>query len=97
VNRSTSPAGHGQPVASTRTGGRHRAATPGRTAIPAGDDDWIIGIADAASYLGYDKPDNFRRARTRNAIPGEGKMPDGRPYWTPQTLRSWQSKRSTAF
>jgi hypothetical protein len=56
----------------------------------------IIGIADAASYLGYDKPESFRRARTRNPIPGEGKTSDGRPCWTPAALRSWQSKRKIA-
>jgi hypothetical protein len=86
----------GQPVTSTRAGGRHRAADPGRTAIPSADDGLIIGLADAASYLGYDKPDSFRRARTRNPVPGEGKMPDGRPCWTPAALRSWQSKRKIA-
>jgi len=56
----------------------------------------IIGLADAASYLGYDKPESFRRARTRNPIPGEGKTEDGRPCWTPPVLRSWQSKRKIA-
>jgi hypothetical protein len=56
----------------------------------------IIGIADAASYLGYDKPESFRRARTRNPIPGGGKTGDGRPCWTPAALRSWQSKRKIA-
>jgi hypothetical protein len=56
----------------------------------------IVGIADAASYLGYDKPESFRRARTRNPIPGEGKTDDGRPCWTPAALRSWQSKRKIA-
>jgi hypothetical protein len=50
----------------------------------------------AASYLGYDKPESFRRARTRTPVPGEGKMPDGRPCWTPAALRSWQSKRKIA-
>jgi hypothetical protein len=56
----------------------------------------IIGIADAASYLGYDKPESFRRARTRNPIPDESKTGDGRPCWTPAALRSWQSKRKIA-
>jgi len=50
----------------------------------------------AARYLGYDKPDSFRRARTRHPIPGEGKTDDGRPSWTPGALRSWQSKRIIA-
>jgi hypothetical protein len=56
----------------------------------------IIGIAAAARYLGYRKPDSFRRARTRRPIPGEDKTDDGRPRWTPQALRSWQSKRKIA-
>jgi hypothetical protein len=43
----------------------------------------ITGIAAAAEYLGYGKPDSFRRARTRNPIPGETRTPDGRPVWTP--------------
>jgi hypothetical protein len=60
------------------------------------DVELIIGIADAASYLGYEKPESFRRARTRNPIPGEGKTDDGRPCWTPAALRSWQSKRKIA-
>jgi hypothetical protein len=51
--------------------------------------DMIVGITAAAHYLGYDKPESFRRARTRHPVPGEGKMPDGRPCWTPQALRSW--------
>ena len=56
----------------------------------------IVGIAAAARYLRYDKPDSFRRARTRHPIPGEARTPDGRPCWTPQVLRSWQSKRRIA-
>ena len=67
------PVGDGQPVTSTGTGGRHRAATPGPTATRPPANELIVGIADAASYLGYDKPDSFRRARTRNPIPGERK------------------------
>ena len=55
-----------------------------------------MGITAAAHYLGYDKPESFRRARTRNPVLGEGKTPDGRPRWTPQALRSWQSKRKIA-
>jgi hypothetical protein len=46
--------------------------------------------------LGYDKAESFRRARTRNPIPGEGKTEDGRPCWTSAALRSWQSKRKIA-
>jgi len=56
----------------------------------------IVGIAAAARCLGYGKPESFRRARTRHPIPGEQKMPDGRPCWTPAALRSWQSKRKIA-
>ncbi len=56
----------------------------------------IVGITAAASYLGYEKPDSFRRARTRHPIPGEQKTSDGRPCWTPAALRSWQSKRKIA-
>jgi hypothetical protein len=52
-----------------------------------------VGIAAAARYLGYTKPDSFRCARTRHPITGETKTDDGRPCWTPGTLRSWQSKR----
>jgi len=90
-HRAPDRAGDGQPVTSTGAGGRHRA--PGPTGAPAPGGDLIIGLAEAASYLGYDKPDSFRRARTRYHIPGERKMPDGRPCWTPAVLRSWQSKR----
>ena len=95
----TAPPPSGQqdePVTWTGTGGRHRAAAPGHTLTTDPGDKLIIGIADAASYLGYDKPDSFRRARTRHPIPGEGKTGDGRPCWTPAALRSWQSKRKIA-
>jgi hypothetical protein len=85
-----------QPVTTARSGGRHRAASPGHTDASGSRDGVIIGIADAASYLGYDKPESFRRARTRHPIPGEGKTGDGRPCWTPAALRSWQSKRKIA-
>ena len=57
-----------EPVRSTGTVARHRAAMPADEA-----EEIIIGIAAAARYLGYDKPDSFRRARTRYPIPGEGK------------------------
>ncbi len=96
--------------AATRRPGKHRAAGPGdepvrstgtiarHRATPPADDaeEIIVGIAAAARYLGYDKPDSFRRARTRHPIPGEGKTADGRPCWTPGALRSWQSKRKIA-
>jgi hypothetical protein len=78
-----------EPVRSTGTIARHRAA-PGDQADA---EEIIVGIAAAARYLGYRKPDSFRRARTRHPIPGEGKTGDGRPCWTPHALRSWQSKR----
>ena len=48
-------------------------------ARPTAPEDLIVGIADAARFLGYDKPDSFRRARTRDPIPGETRTPDGRP------------------
>jgi hypothetical protein len=71
------------------------------TATPAAasaDDDaggLITGIAAAAGYLGYDKPDGFRRARTRHPIPGETRTSDGRPAWTPATLQAWRSTTGT--
>lgn len=72
-------------------------ARPLEAVGPAGgsEGEMIVGIA-AAAYLGYGKPDSFRRARTRHPIPGETKTPDGRPCWTPTALRSWQSKRKIA-
>ncbi|GEM_PF-996344 len=94
-----------------RPAGRHRAPAPREPAAPAGVGGWhrvgavvettagdevIVGIAAAARYLGYDKPESFRRARTRNPIPGESTTDDGRPCWTPHALRSWQSKRKIA-
>jgi hypothetical protein len=86
----------GQPVTSTGTTGRHRAAEPGRDEVPAGGGELIVGIAAVAAHLGYDKPDSFRRARTRHPIPGEGKTADGRPCWPPHVLRDWQSRRKIA-
>ena len=59
-------------------------------------DDLITGIAAAAGYLGYDKPDSFRRARTRHPIPGETRTSDGRPAWTPAALRTWYAQRPIA-
>jgi hypothetical protein len=82
------------------------AAGPGTDATPAPDagrepdtgpgPDAIIGIPAAASFLGYGKPDSFRRARTRHPIPGEHRLPDGRPWWTPQALRNWHAGRKIA-
>ena len=65
-------------------------ATPAVTAETVTDGDeqeLVIGIAAAASYLGYDKPDSFRRARTRHPIPGETRVQDGRPAWAPAALK----------
>ena len=76
-------------LAQKQLGGHH--VRPGR----AGPDA-IIGISAAARFLGYDKPESFRRARTRHPIPGEDKLPDGRPWWTPQALRNWQGGRKIA-
>jgi hypothetical protein len=53
--------------------------------------DLVVGIAAAASYLGYDKPDSFRRARTRHPIPGETRTTDGRPACTPAALQAWRT------
>ena len=62
------------------------------------DDDyaaWLERMA-ARTFLGYGKPESLRRARTRHAIPGEGKLTDGRPFWTPQALRNWHAGRKIA-
>ena len=64
--------------------------------VTGGGDDLITGIAAAAGYLGYDKPDSFRRARTRHPIPGETRTSDGRPAWTPAALRAWHAQRPIA-
>ncbi|HVT69960.1 MAG TPA: hypothetical protein VHF26_19570, partial [Trebonia sp.] len=64
---------------------------PDTTAGPA-TGGLVVGIADAAGYLGYDKPDSFRRARTRHPIPGETRTSDGRPAWTPAALRDWHAR-----
>jgi hypothetical protein len=105
AGRHRAPAGYAGPAPAAYPAdhtGRHRAgADPAShdgtgTDGLADDGDWIVGITAAARYLGYDKPDSFRRARTRHPIPGEYKMPDGRPCWTPAALRSWQSKRKIA-
>ena len=58
--------------------------------------DLSTGIAAAAGYLGYDKPDSFRRARSRHPIPGETRTEDGRPAWPPATLRTWHEQRKVA-
>jgi hypothetical protein len=71
----------------------HATAAAG-SPVPAGEADLIVGIADAARFLGYDKPDSFRRART--PIPGETRTPDGRPAWTPRALRNWHAQRKIA-
>jgi hypothetical protein len=64
------------------------------TGQDAGGGGLITGIAAAAGYLGYDKPDTFRRARTRRPIPGETRTSDGRPAWTPDMLHSWHTQRN---
>ena len=53
--------------------------------------DLIVGIEDAAGFLGYGKADSFRRARTRHPIPGETGTSGGRPAWTARALLSWRS------
>jgi hypothetical protein len=75
-------------------------ATAAQTGAPAdpvtadGADGLITGIAAAAGYLAYDKPDSFRRARTRHPIPGETRTSDGRPAWTPAAPRDWHAQRN---
>lgn len=62
--------------------------------VADGDGDGlVVGIAAAASYLGYDKPDSFRRTRTRHPIPGETRASDGRPAWTSGALQAWRTGR----
>lgn len=69
-------------------------------AAPAGQvtdgDGLVVGIAAAASFVGYDKPDSFRRSRTRHPIPGETRTSDGRPAWAPDALRAWRSTSGSA-
>ena len=76
------------PVSRPGTPPRTRPMLP-RTRYAGGGDHLITGIAAAAGYLGYDKPDSFRRARTRHPIPGETRTPEGRPAWNPQALLTW--------
>jgi hypothetical protein len=64
--------------------------------VTGGGDDLVTGITAAAGYLGYDKPDSFRRARTRHPIPGETRTSDGRPAWTSRALLNWHAQRKTA-
>ena len=70
-----------------------RPGTPSQTKFTNGDDDLIVGIEDAAGFLGYGKADSFRRARTRHPIPGETRTSGGRPAWTARALLSWRSQR----
>ena len=96
---STTPASdhHAASASMTATTGRHHPIPAELEPAEAGSaEEMIVGIVAAARYLGYDKPDSFRRARTRHPIPGETKTPDGRPCWTPHVLRGWQSKRKLA-
>ena len=67
--------------------------------VTSGGDDLITGIAAAAGYLGYDKPDSFRRARTRHPIPGETRTPTAAPLGPPrpaQLARPAQDSKQTA-
>jgi hypothetical protein len=59
-------------------------------------DGLVVGITAAASLLGYDKPDSFRRARTRHPVPGETRTSDGRPAWPAAALRAWRASPGTA-
>jgi hypothetical protein len=45
-------------------------AEPAEQVTESDREELVTGIAAAASYLGYDKPDSFRRARTRHPVPG---------------------------
>jgi hypothetical protein len=83
-------------VHATRDGDRHATPAAGDTAAAGEGGDLITGIADAARFLGYDKLDSFRRARTRNPIPGETRTSDGRPAWTLRALRNWHAQRKIA-
>ena len=74
--------------------GHHRGQLGSPAGTADGGDDLITGIAAAAGYLGYGKPDSFRRARTRHPIPGETRTSDGRPAWTPAALRAWHAQRN---
>jgi hypothetical protein len=72
------------------------AAAPAATAEQVTESDreeLVIGIAAAASYLGYVKPDSFRRARTRHPIPGETRTGDGRPAWPADSLQAWRTSQ----
>jgi len=61
------------------------------TATNSDDEDLVVGIAAAATFLGYEKPDSFRRARTRRPIPGETRTIDGRPAWSSIALTTWRT------
>jgi hypothetical protein len=52
----------------------------------------ITGIAAAAEYLGYGKPDRFRRARARNPIPRRNPHPRWPTRRAPHALRDSHSK-----
>jgi hypothetical protein len=57
------------PVRSNPATPRHATPPPGDEPPAAPADQMIIGIVAAARYLGYGKPDSFRRARTRHPHP----------------------------
>jgi hypothetical protein len=72
------------------------AAAPAATAGQVTEserEELVIGVAAAATYLGYDKPDSFRRARTRHPIPGETRTGDGRPAWPADSLQAWRTSQ----
>ena len=60
-----------EPVRSSETVARHRAAPPGGEA-----EEIIVGIAAAACYLGYDKPDGALRSwQSKRKIAGNRPNP----------------------
>jgi hypothetical protein len=68
-------------------------ALPADQAAAGDGGSLVIGIAAAAAYLGYDKPDSFRRACTRHPVPGETRTADGRPAWPLAALGAWHGAR----
>jgi hypothetical protein len=69
-------------------------AAPAATVTESDEEELVVGIAAAAEYLGYDKPDSFRRARTRHPVPGETRTSDGRPAWPPAALQTWRNTQT---
>lgn len=94
--------GDGRPSLTVITGGGSEPLSeePAPPAEPPGE-PLIVGLAAAAAYLGYEKPDSFKKARARakaagNPIPGETRTKDGQPAFTPAGLRAWHSQRKLA-